>query len=54
MLSSKKVLATLSPVLLILLGFLIINFYYGVPGGIAMILGLTILIDRVLPEQKTN
>jgi hypothetical protein len=53
--SLKKILDKLLPWLLIIVGFFFLDYFDGFIGGIAMICGLTILIDRILsPEISSN
>lgn len=51
---SKKIFRFSLPWLLMLFGFFSLNYFNGIPGGVMMILGLIILIDRLLPQQETN
>lgn len=45
----KKSLKKLLPWVLIILGFASLDYFKAIPGGVAIILGLTIIIDRILP-----
>ena len=51
---SRKVLISLLPWLLLLFGFFALNVFKGISGGVAMILGFTMLIDRVMPEKENK
>lgn len=49
---SKEIKIKLLPWLLIFFGLLFLNYFKGLPGGVSMILGITIIVDRLLPENK--
>lgn len=49
---SKKIFRVLFPWFLILFGLFSLDLFMGIPGGVAIILGITMLIDRVLPEYE--
>lgn len=52
--SSKKVLSRIFPWLLLLVGLFSLNLFKGVPGGVLLILGVTILVDRIMPAKKSS